>query len=398
MRRLVSSTLLIVLLPVLFAAGLWLGGHPGTLPSPVRNVFVSDSDGRVYEEAVDVIERDYYRKVDRNRLLNTSLDAAVRSLDDRFSAYLSPRAYTHFQQATSGEFEGVGMSVEPVRRGLRILKVFERSPASRAGLRPGDLVIAVDGKEIRGMGSGEATALIKGKAGTTVRLRIVSGGRTREKTLRRERVEVPVVTSTTERANGERIAHIRLVSFTAGAHAELRDAVKRALAGQAKGIALDLRGNGGGLLNEAVQVASIFVPDGEIVSTRGRSRPERTYEATGDAIPARIPVVVLVDRGSASASEIVAGALQDHDRAEIVGTRTFGKGVFQEIERLSNGAALELVAGEYFTPDGRNVGGGGPKEGKGLTPDVKAADDPGTRPDEALDVAVGTVAREARGR
>jgi carboxyl-terminal processing protease len=152
----------------------------------------------------------------------------------------------------------------------------------------------------------------------------------------------------------------------------------------AQGIVLDLRDNGGGLLNEAVMISSIFIPDGRIVSTRGRARPERVYNATGGAIDEDIPVVVLVNDHSASASEIVTGALQDRDRATVVGTRTFGKGVFQEIEPLSNGGALDITVGEYFLPSGRNLGGGGVARGAGVTPDVKAEDNPKTPRDEAL--------------
>ena len=159
---------------------------------------------------------------------------------------------------------------------------------------------------------------------------------------------------------------------------------------------LDLRDNGGGLLNEAVLISSIFIPEGKIVTTKGRSRPEHVFEATGGAISTKIPVVVLVNGESASASEIVTGALQDRDRANVVGTRTFGKGVFQEIEQLSNGGALDITVGEYFLPSGRNLGGGGPKKGAGITPDVKAQDDDKTKRDEALDVAVRTARARAR--
>ena len=155
---------------------------------------------------------------------------------------------------------------------------------------------------------------------------------------------------------------------------------------------LDLRDNGGGLLNEAVQVSSIFIPDGRIVSTKGRARPERVYDATGGAIDTDIPVVVLVNNRSASASEIVTGALQDRKRATVVGTRTFGKGVFQEIEPLSNGGALDITVGEYFLPSGRNLGGGGVSRGSGVKPDVYAKDNPKTPKDEAL------AGRAARGR
>ena len=155
---------------------------------------------------------------------------------------------------------------------------------------------------------------------------------------------------------------------------------------------LDLRDNGGGLLNEAVLISSIFIPEGKIVTTRGRAKPEQVYTATGNAIDPKIPVVVLVNGNSASASEIVSGALQDRGRAEVVGTKTFGKGVFQEVKQLSNGGALDITVGEYFTPSGRNLGGGGVRRGAGIKPDVEARDDPATRPDEALDRALHVVA------
>ncbi len=136
----------------------------------------------------------------------------------------------------------------------------------------------------------------------------------------------------------------------------------------------------------------MFLPDGRVVSTKGRARAERVYNATGGAISSKIPVVVLVDQGSASASEIVTGALKDRKRAKVVGTRTYGKGVFQEIMRLENGGALDITVGEYFTPSGRNLGGGGVRKGAGITPDIQASDDPETEPDEALDKALETVA------
>ena len=214
-----------------------------------------------------------------------------------------------------------------------------------------------------------------------------SDGRTRELTLKRAEVEIPVVDGELVRG----VAHVQLSGFTSGAGDEVSGAVERLLDRGADSVVLDLRDNGGGLLNEAVAVASVFIPDGKIVSTRGRSRPERVYEATGGAIDTDVPVVVLVNGRSASASEIVAGALQDRERAQIVGTRTFGKGVFQEIEPLANGGALDITVGEYFLPSGRNLGGGGPSRGSGLTPDVRAEDDPETPPDEALRVAVREV-------
>jgi carboxyl-terminal processing protease len=389
-----SSLLLILLVPVALVAGIWLGGHPDDLPGGVRDTLVADSQGRLYDEAMDIIERDYYRKVEPSTLLNDSLDAAVKSLDDRFSNYFSPRDYADFNEVTGGQFEGVGMTVEQDPKGLRIISVYPGTPAARGGLKPGDLITAVDGKSLAGTSSAEATTRIKGPAGTKVTLTLRSGGKDRTVELERQKVEIPVVQSSMKKAGGQDVAYVRLASFTSGAHGQVKKAVTGLVNKGAKGVVLDLRDNGGGLLDEAVLISSIFLPDGKVVSTKGRSRPEHTYEATGGAISTKIPVVVLVNGQTASASEIVTGALQDRHRATVVGTRTFGKGVFQEVERLSNGGALDITVGEYFLPSGRNLGGGGVKRGSGITPDVSAKDDPKTkRDDEGLDTALQALAR-----
>jgi carboxyl-terminal processing protease len=394
MRRRLLVPALVALLPVVLVLGIWIGSDPGRLPGFAQDAFGVDRDAVVYDEVVDRISDEYYRPVGRGRLLDEALRGAVESLDDRFSAYFDARDYAHFQEATSGEFQGVGLNVQEVRRGLRIVSVFDDSPARRAGLRGGDLVVAVGDTPLRGKSSAESTALIKGPAGTEVELTYVRGGREREVTLRRERVSVPVVQSEVVERDGRKIGHVSLATFSSGAHGELSAGVERVKKRGADALVLDLRGNGGGLLNEAVLVSSLFIGDGTIVSTKGRSRPERTFEATGKAIDTEIPMVVLVDEGSASASEIVTGALEDRERATVVGQRTFGKGVFQEVMRLPNGGALDITVGEYYTPDGRNLGGGGTKKGAGIAPEVKALDDPKTARDEALDAAVRTVLRD----
>jgi carboxyl-terminal processing protease len=388
---------LAVLAPLLLVLGIWLGGHPENLPGFARDAFVGDSKGRLYDEALDTIADNYYREVDKNKLFDKGMTAGVESLDDRFSAYFDPKQYKEFEEATDGAFEGVGMNVAEVKRGLRVLTVFEGSPAERGGIKSGQLITGVDGTSLEGKTSEQATTLIKGPAGTEVMLTVIDGKQPpRDIRLERARVDVPVVESEMQEApGGRKIAHVRLAGFTSGAHGEVREAVDKLLAKGAQGVVLDLRNNGGGLLNEAVLISSIFIPDGTIVSTDGRARPKRVFEATGNAIDTKIPVVVLVNKESASASEIVTGALQDRDRAEVVGTRTFGKGVFQEVRKLSNGGALDITVGEYFTPSGRNLGGGGVKQGAGIQPDVKAEDDADTKQrDEALDVAVETAARQ----
>jgi carboxyl-terminal processing protease len=167
-------------------------------------------------------------------------------------------------------------------------------------------------------------------------------------------------------------------------------AVRRLLARGAQGLVIDLRGNGGGLLDEAVLTSSLFVPNGTIVSTKGRTKPKRVFDATGDAITKK-PLVVLVDHGTASASEITTAALHERVGAPVVGRRTFGKGVFGQVFDLSNGGALDLIVGSYYTPNGKNI------NGKGITPDVPARDDPATKQDEALNKALQTLARRVRG-
>jgi len=398
MKRRTLLPLLAVLCPLTLVAGIYLGSHPRLLPAPVRDSLVGGSEAQLFQEAVDEIASDYYRPVDRRDLVNRALESAVASLKDRFSQYFTPATYAEFQQTTSGEFVGVGVSVqasERLRRGLRILKVYGESPARRAGLRAGDLITEVDGRPTAGSTTEEVTSRIKGPEGTSVRLTLRSGGKVRTERVERARVSLPIVQSRMERAGGQKVAYVSLASFTSGAHGTLGQAVRDRIEQGARSVVLDLRDNGGGLLNEAVLVSSIFVPEGTIVTTKGRAKPRRVYTATGDAIPGNIPVVVLVNGSSASASEIVAGALQDRDRAQIVGTKTFGKGVFQEVKQLSNGGALDITVGEYYTPKGRNLGGGGVKQGAGIKPDIAAKDDPKTRRDEALDRALAAVTASA---
>jgi carboxyl-terminal processing protease len=393
-RRRPPAGFLAVLIPLALVLGIWLGGHPGSLPGFARSALVADTDGRLYQDAVDMIQRDYYRPIDRNALLDKSLASAVESLQDQFSHYFSPKEYTAFELDTSGQFEGVGMSVQTIKAGLRVEEVYKGSPAQQGGLKAGDVIVSVNGRSLAGKTSDQSTALIKGPAGSSVKLGVRDGKGVKVLALKRAKVDIPIVQSRIERSQGKKIAWVQLAGFTSGSGADVKTAVQKELKFGAGGVVLDLRHNGGGLLNEAVTVASVFIPDGRVVSTKGRARPEHVYNATGGAIAKKIPVVVLVDEASASASEIVTGALQDRKRAKVVGTRTYGKGVFQEIERLANGGALDITVGEYFLPSGRNLGGGGVRKGAGVTPDIKASDDPKTKADEGLQTALKTVAGE----
>ena len=371
--------------------GIWLGGHPESLPGPVRDSLVED-DRALRAEVVEMIEDNFYKPVDEKRLDDGSLKGLVDSLGDQYSHYLTPGEATQFRESVSGEFEGVGMNVEEDRRGLKVLRVFEDSPASKAGIREGDVIIAVDGRSIAGLNSEVATGRIKGPSGTSVRLEVFSpeAESTRAVRVKRERIEVPVATGRIVERDGRKLGVVELLSFSSGAHGLVKREVEEVLDQGAEGIVLDLRGNGGGLLSEAVLVSSIFIEDGEIVSVRGRARPERTEEAQGDAIDEDVPVAVLVNGGSASASEIVTGALRDRKRATVVGTRTFGKGLVQEVEQLSNGGVLDITVANYYLPGGRTIGT------EGLKPQVRARDDASTDRDEALPVALDVLLEKQR--
>jgi carboxyl-terminal processing protease len=251
---------------------------------------------------------------------------------------------------------------------------------------------------LAGHTSDYASNLIKGAAGTKVSITYLRGKARRTVVMTRQNIVVPVANSELLKYHGVRIGYLELEAFTENSGTELQVQVDKMLAQHAQALILDLRGNGGGLLDQAVQVASIFIPSGKIVTTRGRSQPTQVYDATGGAISTKIPMVVLVDHYTASSAEIVTGALQDHDRAVVVGTHTYGKGVFQEIINLPNGAALDMTVGEYFTPNGHNLGGGGVKRGGGITPNVYASS-PATATvttDKALQVAERVVAAKVK--
>ena len=340
--------------------------------------FVLDGDEDPVVHARDVIEDNYFRDPDAAKLDEAAVGGMVEQLkeryDDRFSHFFTAEQLKEFNAATSGRFSGVGLTVTEVPRGLRIASVLPDTPSERAELQPGDLIVAVDGKSIAGVSSDVSTARIKGPEGTEVTLRVVpaDGAKPYDVGLERSDIRVPAAEGTLIRGpNGDKVAYVQFHTFSEGAHGELRTEIERLYRQGAEGLVLDLRGNGGGLLNEAVLSSSIFLEDGNVVSTRSRTQGEKDYPAVGDAIERR-PTVVLVNRDTASAAEILSAALQQNDLAEVVGTRTYGKGTFQELLDLPDGGALDLTIGEYLTADGTSI------LGEGVKPDVRVGDDPDT--------------------
>jgi carboxyl-terminal processing protease len=383
---------LAVALLLVLAAGLWIGGHPGRMPPPLRDVFVDEAGG-LTAEATEVIEDDYFRPVSKDQLIDSSLQGMVRGLrrrhHDRFTEYFSPAALARFNEEIEGRFSGVGLGVTKAGDGLAVQSVFKRSPAERAGIEVGDTIVSVDGRSIAGLSATAAAARIKGPEGTEVTLGVRSrGGGTRRVKLSREQISVPVVSSSLRTVDGRKLGYLRMSAFTDGVHGAVRRAVRRLEKRGARGLVVDLRENGGGLLDEAVLTASVFLPKGEVVvSTRSRSQGDAVFRTKGGNLPP-LPLVVLIDRNTASAAEILAAALADDAEAKTVGTRSYGKGVFQQEVGLSNGGALKLTVGEYFTPQGVNLAG------RGIHPEVRARDLPGTARDEARERALGVLASE----
>ncbi|MFI5027807.1 MAG: S41 family peptidase [Solirubrobacterales bacterium] len=375
-------------LVALLCLGLWLGGHPEKLPPFLRDVFVGAHAG-LNVEATETIEHNYFREVSGDQLSNASLQGMARGLrrefHDRFSDYFSPESLARFDEEIAGRFTGIGLQVTVVKKGLRAEHVFRGSPADRGGIKVGEVIVSVDGESIAGLSSEAATAKIKGpeKSEVTVGVLDPASGKVRQLHLTREEIALPVAVGKVQTVDGRKVGDVRFASFSEGSSAQLRKAVEKVRREGAEGIVLDMRENGGGLLGEAVQSASIFLPKGEVVvTTDSRTQGHAVYKTVGGNLPA-MPLVVLIDRNTASAAEILTAALADDAGATVVGTRSYGKGVFQQEFDLSNGGALKLTIGEYFTPNGVNLAAS-----HGIHPDVKASDRPGTARDEALDRAL----------
>jgi carboxyl-terminal processing protease len=376
--------------------GLWWGGHPSHLPGFARSLFVANAHDVVIDEALSDIQADYYRPVGRTGLINGAVAGAVASLGDPYANYETPPEFNSFNNPSPVKFSGVGITVVPSRAEITIESVLPGSPAAHAGLHIGDEIIFVDGRTVAGLGSQRAVNDIHGRVGSTVTLGIRRGARSLRVTIRRAVIDTPLVTGTLEHYRGMSFGVIELPTFDVpGIHAQVAQTLQSLLDQHVKGIVLDLRYNPGGLVTEAQLVVSMFLSKGVIVTTRGRTQATQVLRATGHPIAPTIPLAVLVNRDTASAAEIATGALQDHHRAVIVGTRTYGKGVFQEIQPLSNGGAIVVTVGQYYLPDGQNLGAGGLRRGPGIKPNVLVSAAPSATSDPQLAAALRVLASRA---
>jgi carboxyl-terminal processing protease len=379
MRRAGGLAAVVLLLAGAFALGFILTRSPALITAPVSHeaAAVPSPADEVRTELAD----SYYRPIDNDVLSQTSVPEIIDALGDPNTAYLTATEYDALKHRTAKSYSGIGLTVEPSRAGLLVTSALN-GPAKEAGIQSGDIIIRIDGRPAGNLTFDQSVALMKGEKGSVIHLTV----RRRKEgelpfTVVRQEIALPTLAMRLARIADHRIGYLHLLAFPDATARRLERATARLVERGAEGIVLDLRGNPGGLLSEAVRAVSLFVEDGVVCTTSGLHQEVRVYEVTGRPAYPELPLVVLVDRGSASAAEIVAAALQEHDRTIVIGRRTYGKASVQSIRPLSEGAALKLTTALYRTPDGNDL------THVGVRPDRRAFDDPLTRPDEALRVA-----------
>ena len=389
--------------------------------SPGASSRISDSPKEVIDQTWQIVFRDYldingkykpeqWRQLRRDVLAKSygsskeayeSIRGMLASLDDPYTRFLDPREFKEMQIDTSGELSGVGiqLSLDKETKNLVVVSPIDGSPASRAGVQPKDVITAIDGKSTKGMSTEDAVKLIRGQAGTSVTLTLQRKGQSLQVPLTRERIELHAVDHQINTSpDGVKVGYIRLRQFNATATKDMRLAVKDLEEKGAQGYVLDLRSNPGGLLMASVEIARQWLNEGTIVSTKTRDGIQDVKRANGRALTAK-PLVVLVNEGSASASEILSGALQDNQRAVLVGQKTFGKGLVQSVRGLSDGSGMTVTIAKYLTPSGRDI------HKHGIDPDVPVKmtaleaqrlklEDLGTRRDPQYKVAENTLVKQ----
>ena len=371
-----------LLLGAAFTTGLLAGPALREIAPALRitSAFADDAPGgqqdayrllNLFGNVFEKVRAEYVEPVKDQELIENSLNGMLSGLDPH-SSYMNAKQWADMQIQTKGEFGGLGLEVTEDRDTgvIKVISPIDDTPAARAGVKSGDLILSLDGKSVEGLTLNDAVDRMRGAPGTTITISVK-----REKIdkpidvkLTREVIHLQVVKSS---LMGD-VGYIRMSSFNEESDPKLREAIEKLKAeskGNLRGVVFDLRNNPGGLLDQAVDVCQDFIPDGEIVSTRAR-HPEDSnrWDAKGTDLIDGIPLVVLINGGSASASEIVAGALQDHRRAVIVGTRSFGKGSVQTVIPMQNDGAIRLTTARYYTPSGRSI------QGLGIAPDVPVAE------------------------
>jgi carboxyl-terminal processing protease len=335
------------------------------VPTPAAGVGGLPLDAQLFNQAWELLQKQFYGELPTgSEITYDAIRGVVDRLNDPHTAFVDPNEAALLNADMDGHFEGIGARVDLAENGgVEVKYLFANQPAEKAGVQVGDVIMAVDGKDVAKLGLTEAISLIRGPRGTTVRLQVKRDNQEPiEIAVIRDRIEIPVVESSW--LADDRIAHISLSEFSSVAPDRLAEAIKTALTKKPVGVILDLRGNPGGLLDAAVRIGSYFVKEGPIVIERSKNGSEHIYDRQGRYLLGDTPLVVLVDAGSASASEIVAGAIQDAGVGKLIGEKTFGKGSVQLPNTLSDGSQLRITIAHWFTPKNRAI------DGVGLEPDI----------------------------
>lgn len=348
LRARTAAVASLLLLPMVAGGFLLQGGSARSTP-------------RLFDQVLSIVANRYVDSIQGNAIFEKAARGLVRELNDPYSELLAPKANEDFNRNVGGRYGGVGMLLEEQKnngpRRIVVARVFPHTPAEEGGVQEGDMITRVDSLNVNGdVVIDTVSNALRGTIGTTVHVTYARPGVTEpiKLSFKRAQVHVPAVPYAT--LVGDHIGYIPLQTFNENAADEVQEAAKKLVAQGAKGLVLDMRDNGGGIVEQALAISSLFLKDGQsIVSVRGRNAPDEVAKTTSEHLPSQPPLVVLTDGGTASASEIVAGALQDHDRALVLGTTSFGKGLVQSLFPLDGGYALKITTGKWYTPNGRSI-------------------------------------------
>lgn len=425
-QRIVSSYLLAALLILVFVFGVMLGhlqstqqmalqqkgGDVTNMEDKLPEYLTKDVDFKEFWQVWKYVKENYVKSdIPDTKMFYGAMEGMVASLGDPYTVFFNPEVSKKFDQELSGSFEGIGAEIGKKNDAITVIAPLPGTPAEKSGLKSGDIVLAIDGKDTYNMSLDYAVSIIRGKKGTAVKLSVYTpnnGSKPRDLEITRDKIEIDSV-RLSKKINGEdktdknnnqddlmidgNIAHVELLYFNENTLADWNQTVLKILAKNPKGIILDMRNNPGGFLQTAIEIAGEWVQDKVIVSERLRSGEKTDHKATRQARLAGIPTVVLVNGGSASGSEIVAGALQDWGVAKLVGEKTFGKGSVQDLKEFSDGSSVKLTIAEWLTPNGKNIN----KEG--IKPDIEvklSKEDYDAGKDPQLDKAVEIIKSEIK--
>lgn len=366
-RKIINSFFAIVLIGAVFYSGFWVGQN--NRPSiekvaGISNLDVNkpaDVDFSLFWDAWTRVQEKFVNRsdLDRQKMVYGAIAGMLSGLDDPYTVFMTPEEKKDFSESMQGNFDGIGAEIGIRKNVLTILSPIESSPAERAGLKAGDKILKIDDKSSEGLTVDEAVSLIRGKKGTEVRLAILREGweESKEFKIVRDKINVPIVKLETEKtSSGKEISKITLSQFTENSADEFKKAAKKILESETQGIILDLRNNPGGYLSSAVEIAGWFLSEGKIVVTEDYGDDKKIiHYSEGPNELSKYPLIVLINEGSASASEILAGALKDHLGTKLVGQKSYGKGSVQELNQLREGTAIKITVAKWLTPSGHSI-------------------------------------------